>query len=109
AVALIVGARAITAVEGGDTNDLTSTSATLTFTVTADATTTAVGASPATTVYGQKETFTAKVIVKSPGAGTPTGTVTFKDGTTTLEPRSLVTGNGGTTAGWTTPGITQCA
>jgi hypothetical protein len=34
--------------------------------------------------FGQSVTFTATVSVTSPGAGTPTGTVTFKDGTTTL-------------------------
>ncbi len=32
-------------------------------------------------VFGQPVTFTATVTANSPGAGTPTGTVTFKDGT----------------------------
>src|SRR5207253_9564357 len=35
-------------------------------------------------VFGQPVTFTATVAAKSPGAGTPTGTVTFKDGLSTL-------------------------
>jgi len=35
-------------------------------------------------VSGQSVTFTATVTAKSPGAGTPTGTVTFKDGPSTL-------------------------
>ena len=35
-------------------------------------------------VFGQPVTFTATVTAKSPGAGTPTGTVTFKDGSSTL-------------------------
>jgi len=35
-------------------------------------------------VFGQSVTFTATVSAVSPGAGTPSGTVTFKDGTTTL-------------------------
>jgi len=35
-------------------------------------------------VFGQPVTFTATVAAKSPGAGTPTGTVTFKDGSSTL-------------------------
>ena len=34
--------------------------------------------------YGQSVTFTATVAAVSPGAGTPTGTVDFKDGTVTL-------------------------
>jgi len=35
-------------------------------------------------VSGQSVTFTATVTAKSPGAGTATGTVTFKDGSSTL-------------------------
>ena len=48
-------------------------------------------------------TLTATVNVSSPGAGTPTGTVTFKDGATTLGTGTLITsGQGGTTATLTT-------
>jgi N-acetylneuraminic acid mutarotase len=43
-------------------------------------------------VFGQSLTFTATVTAVAPGAGTPTGTVTFKDGATTLGTISL-TGN----------------
>ena len=39
---------------------------------------------PIATVYGQSVTLTATVAVTTPGAGNPTGTVTFMDGTTTL-------------------------
>src|SRR5260370_9104528 len=46
-------------------------------------TTTAVTASANPSVPNQPVTFTASV-TPSPGAGTPTGTVTFKDGATTL-------------------------
>ena len=35
-------------------------------------------------VFGQSVTFTATVTAVAPGAGTPTGTVTFKDGITTI-------------------------
>lgn len=35
-------------------------------------------------VYGQSAIFTASVAVSAPASGTPTGTVTFKDGTSTL-------------------------
>src|SRR5262249_40150250 len=57
-----------------------STSAAVTETVNRAATTVALGSSvnPATT--GQAVTFTARVAVIAPGAGAPTGTVTFKDG-----------------------------
>ena len=40
--------------------------------------------------------------VSSPGAGTPTGTVTFMDGTTTLGTGTLSTTNGVTTATFST-------
>src|SRR5207302_1949023 len=43
--------------------------------------------------FGQSVTFTATVSVDAPGAGLPTGTVTFKDGATTLGPG--VVGAGG--------------
>ncbi|HEV2186879.1 MAG TPA: Ig-like domain repeat protein, partial [Stellaceae bacterium] len=42
-----------------------------------DATTTAVGASPNPSTPGQAVTFTATVTANAPGAGTPTGSVTF--------------------------------
>ena len=48
-----------------------------------------------TSVYGQSVTFTATVKAASPGSGTPTGTVTFYDGTTDL-------GNGTLSAGTAT-------
>jgi sugar lactone lactonase YvrE len=48
-------------------------------------TTTLTSSSPNnTSVFGQPVTFTATVAVVSPGTGTPTGTVTFLDGSTTL-------------------------
>ena len=47
-------------------------------------TTTTVISSANPSSFGQAVTFTATVTPNSPGAGTPTGTVTFLDGTTTL-------------------------
>src|SRR5207248_3108285 len=47
-------------------------------------TTTALVSLANPSVFGQAVTFTATVTAVAPGAGTPTGTVTFKDGTTTL-------------------------
>src|SRR5205823_5154032 len=95
---LAVGSHSITAVYGGATDDLTSTSPALTFKVSQDTTTTTLAASPTATVYGQSVTFKARVAVSSPGAGTPTGTVTFKDGATTLGTGTLSTVSGVTTA-----------
>ena len=47
-------------------------------------TTTIISNHPTGTNYGQSVTFTATVTVPPPGSGTPTGPVTFVDGTTTL-------------------------
>jgi hypothetical protein len=47
-------------------------------------TTTSVCSSANPSASGQSVTFTATVTAKSPGAGIPTGTVTFKDGPSTL-------------------------
>jgi hypothetical protein len=82
--ALAVGNDSITAVYGGDTNDKQSTSNVVTQTVAQDSTKTALTSSVEPSVYGQSVKFTATVSVVSPGAGTPTGTVTFYDGTTKL-------------------------
>ena len=94
----------ITAVYSGDGNDLGSISNTvLTQAVGKDATTTLLStATTTTTVYGQPVTFNAYVVAQRPGAGTPTGTVTFYDGTTPLgQPVTLVTINGVPTASLT--------
>jgi hypothetical protein len=71
-------------VYGGDTNFNTSTSSTLSQVVNKASTTTTVTSSANPSVYGQSVMFTATVAAVSPGAGTPTGTVTFKDGSTVL-------------------------
>ena len=99
---LPVGTRSLTAVYGGDTDDQGSTSAALAYKVSADATTTALAASPSAAVYGQSVKLTASVKVTSPGAGTPTGTVTFKDGSTTLGTGTLSLVNGVAVATFTT-------
>lgn len=82
--ALSVGAHSITAVYGGDPNYNGSTSSILTQTVNKANTTTSVVSSnnpagPTTSI-----TFTATVNVVSPGAGTRTGSVTFKDNGSTI-------------------------
>ena len=74
----------ITAVYSGDGNFVTSTSAPVSQTVNKDGTSTSVTTSTPSVDYGQAVTFTAAVNDTGPDSAPPTGTVTFKDGTTTL-------------------------
>ena len=104
--ALTAGGHSITAVYNGDANfGGSTTSPALTQTVNPNpnqgTTTTAVASSANPSTAGQSVTFTATVAV-STGTGTPTGTVTFRDGATTL-------GNGtlsGNTATFATTALT---
>ena len=99
---LAAGSQAITAVYGGDGNFITSKSAALTQKVQRDATTTNLKSSAHPSVFGQSVTFTATVKAASPGSGTPSGTVTFYNGSTTLGSATL----GGTgTASFTTSSL----
>ncbi|HEY6248317.1 MAG TPA: Ig-like domain-containing protein [Candidatus Angelobacter sp.] len=54
-----------------------------------DATTTAVSSSANPSVFSQSVTFTAAVTANSPGSGVPTGTVTFKNGSSILGTSTL--------------------
>jgi len=90
---LAVGSQAITAVYGGDGNFTTSTSTALTQTVQEDATATKLTSSVNPSVFGQSVTFTATVEAASPGSGTPSGTVTFYDGSTAIGVGTLGLGN----------------
>src|ERR1019366_5193182 len=58
--------------------------------------------SPDASAFGQSVTFTGRV---SAASGNPTGTVTFKDGATTLGTGTLSTTSGATTATFTTSGL----
>ena len=98
---LAVAAHSITVVYGGDTNFLTSTSGILTQTVKQAATTSSVSSSANPSVSGQAVTFTATIAPVSPGSGTPTGTVTFDDGSTVLGTVTLTNG----TASFTTSSL----
>jgi sugar lactone lactonase YvrE len=71
----------------------------ITVSVSAAATATTVSTSSVTSVAGQAVTFTATVTPRAPGGGTPTGTVTFLDGTTVLATEVL---SGGSTSFATT-------
>jgi uncharacterized protein YhjY with autotransporter beta-barrel domain len=87
--ALAVGGHSITAVYGGDTNSAGSTSSTLTQTVNQESTVTVLTSNISPTVFGQSVTFTATVSAAAPGTGTPTGSVTFKDGGATIGSATL--------------------
>jgi hypothetical protein len=86
---LPVGSNSITAVYSGDGNYLGITSSIVKQTVSQDSTKTVVKSSGNPSVFGQSVTFTATVTVKSPGTGTPAGTVIFYNGGTELGPGTL--------------------
>jgi Ca2+-binding RTX toxin-like protein len=83
-VSLGVGDHALTASFAGAGGFAGSLSAAVAETVNPAATTVALGSSINPAVTGQAVTFTATVAAVAPGAGTPTGTVTFFDGNTVL-------------------------
>jgi Big-like domain-containing protein len=86
--ALAAGSHAITAAYSGDSTYAASTSSILTQTVNGAliATTTSLTSQPNSSTYGQSVGFTAFV---GSSSGTPTGTVTFLDGATTLGSSAL--------------------
>jgi hypothetical protein len=90
---LAVGSHSFSASYLGDLNFLPSGSPFLTFSVSQASSATILSSSPTTDVFGQPLTLTATVSAISPGAGTPTGTVTFTDGANILGTPIL---NGGT-------------
>ncbi len=102
---LAVGARSITASYGGGLDFTGSASSALTQTVTKANTSVVVTSANNPATHGQSVTFTARVAAVAPGAGTPTGTVTFYDGTTALGTGSLSTSGGVTTATFTTSSL----
>ena len=91
---LAIAGHTITAVYGGDTNFITSTSTVLNQVVNQDGTTALVSSSDNSSVSGQSVTFAASVSAAAPGSGTRTGTVTFLDGTTVLGTAPLTNGRG---------------
>ena len=88
--ALTIGSHAIVATYGGDSNFGGSASSTLTQVVNKYATSTSVSSGTNPSTFGSPATFTATVTSTS---GTPTGTVTFKDGATTLGSAVLSAGS----------------
>ena len=86
---LAVGTHSVTAVYGGDNNDLVGTSTALSQIVNQDKTSTILTSSANPSLLGNSVTLQAIVSVVAPGAGGPTGTVTFEDGATILGTASL--------------------
>jgi hypothetical protein len=82
----------MTAVYSGNATFGTSTSPVLSHTVNPSATSTSLTSSHNPSVSGQSVTFTTTVAAVPPGSGTPTGTVTFKNGLTVLSSVALVSG-----------------
>ena len=93
------GSYSLTAVYVGDTNDVTSTSSTLTQAVVANTTTTALTSSANPANAGQSVTFTGTVT-----PSTATGTVTFKDNGGTFGGGSVIGGVVTFTTSSLTPG-----
>jgi hypothetical protein len=102
---LAVGSHSLTAVYNGDSSFAVSTSTPVTETVNKAQTNTVLTSSSSSTVWGQSITFTAVVSVVTPGAGTPTGTVTFMDGGTVLGTATLKVVNGVDEAIFTTSSL----
>ncbi len=90
---LAVGSHSIKAVYSGDTNFTTSTSVSTSQTVAQSSTTTKLTKNTTTAIHsGQSVTFTATLAAVSPGAGTPTGIVTFYDNGSTMLGTGALTG-----------------
>jgi hypothetical protein len=90
-----MGTHTITAVYSGNSSFNFSLSGTITLVISATATTTTIGAQPNPSFVGQAVTFSATVSVVAPGTGTPTGSVSFTDGSNNNAPLGSATLTGG--------------
>lgn len=81
---LSVGPHSITAAYSGDANFLASTSSALSQVVNQALTAVALTSSVNPSTLNSSINLTANVSLVAPGAGTPTGTITFQDGSNTL-------------------------
>lgn len=99
---LAVANHTLAAAYSGDGNFTASTASGVSQAVNKASTSTAVTTSSTAATRGQPVTFTADVVAVSPGAGMPTGSVTFYDGTASLGTATL--GAGGE-ASLTTTGL----
>src|SRR2546430_8399150 len=94
---LTAGTHSITAIYSGDANFAGSTSPALMQTVNKAANSTSVASSNNPSNFGTAVTFTATT---SSATGTPTGTVTFKDGATVLGTSMLSRGTATVDTSW---------
>jgi sugar lactone lactonase YvrE len=90
--ALAAGNHQITASYGGDSNDAPSTSSAITQVVTTIPTVTALGVSSISSSSGVNQQVVLVALVLGSSGPTPTGTVTFKNGTSVLGSASLDSG-----------------
>jgi len=93
---LSVGLHSVVASYSGIAGFDPSTSLTLIQSVLTADTSTSITSSPNPSNCGQSVTITAVVTTTPPGSGTPTGTVTFKDGAATIATVALVAGSAST-------------
>jgi uncharacterized delta-60 repeat protein len=100
--ALSVGSHSITAVYGGGTRYVGSTSSALSINVAKGSTKTVVTSSAKAPVFGEGVTFTAVVSTVAPASGKPASTVTFKDGAVVLGTVKVKLVNGISTATFAT-------
>lgn len=84
-----VGSHSLTAVYSGDANFLGSTSAPLSQVVNQASTAIALSSSSTPSNLNGSITLTARLSVVAPGAGTPTGTIAFQDGSNVLGTGSI--------------------
>lgn len=89
---LSVGSNGVVGAYTGRGSFASSTSASFSQTVAKAASSTTVAAQPNPAVTGSPVVFTATVTATAPGAGTPTGIVTFENGSATLGTGTLVAG-----------------
>jgi hypothetical protein len=102
---LSVGSHSVTATYSGDADFNPSVSTATAQVVNQANTSVAAASSVNPSTYGQGVTFTATVTATAPGAGTPTGSVQFKDGSSNLGAAVPLTGGVATTTVSTlTPG-----
>ena len=99
---LAVGAHSLTSTYSGDNDLKPSVSIAFTQNVSQATTTTSVSLSASSISFGQSATLTAAV--QPAYTGTPTGTVTFLDGTTALGTSTVANGSAQFTASALTPG-----
>jgi hypothetical protein len=81
---MAVGTYTVVASFPGSADYSSASSPPVTFSITAPVATVTLGSSAGSTVFGESVTLTANVSLSGPGAGTPTGMVTFYDGAAAL-------------------------